>query len=256
MIQPQNYNKLWTKMETPEATASNTGYVDEHFSKHVPIIAYAHGVGTKYNVYITKGIDEPHNYDEVVNLLENVVTEDDYVAMYLTTPGGYIVSAMRIMDAMDNCVCPIEGILSGETASAGTAIAMKCDYLTIGKYANMMLHQWTTMYYGTARQIDIEYKFSREILKGWMMDTYKHFLSEEEVDNMLMGTDIYLGRDDILARWENVSKARELENQEMYLQTVKDTVDERIADLVALGYVVAPPVYDTEAKPKSRVKKK
>lgn len=241
MIKHKNYN--------------DSTLLDIVFSKHVPIISTPNADGSMlYSIYITKEIAEAHHYDELSYLLSNTVKETDTVNMYLSTPGGYINSAMYIIDAMTKCPAVITGILSGCVASAGTVIAMACHSLIVHSHTSMMIHNYRGGYYGAAHEIEMDFKFTHPHTQQFMRDLYDGFLTEEECNMVFSGQDKYIGADEIVQRWENVIAKRQLLQDEAEKDEVFSILPQIQEDLAIIGYE-AVPISKTETKTsKTKVK--
>ena len=222
------------------------------FDTHVPIVTTVQGTQTIHSVYLTKEIQDVHEYDELTFLLTNQVTESEVVHMYLNTPGGYINSAITIINSIRQCAAPVIGIITGHVASAGTLIAMACDDIIVQDFASFLLHNYSGGYIGTGHTIEADYKFSHKYTQMFMKEMYTHFLDDKEIDDLFEGKDIYLCKNSITTRWDVVIESRTRENVEYSKQAVLDGLPEISEELALIGYKAVP--IDTD-KSSSKSKK-
>lgn len=225
------------------------------FDKHVPIVGKHNGKGIDYQVFITKEIGAPQLYDELVHLLINEVTEDDTVTFHMCTPGGYVDSAMRILDAMAQCIVPVTVTLSGQTSSAGTIITMGAGTVVAGAYASMMIHQFRTGYWGASHEVEKDFEFNQPHIKKFMRDMYEGFLTSEELDNIFKGQDMYLNADEIISRWNQVVDLRQSMIKQEELNELASEAPVYIEALETLGYKVIAPTVEVDEPKKPRTKK-
>ena len=63
------------------------------------------------------------------------------IKLYITSPGGIVLSAYMIIDAMKACEVPVDTIISGFAASAATIISIHGPRRFMQKNAVMLIHQ-------------------------------------------------------------------------------------------------------------------
>lgn len=63
------------------------------------------------------------------------------IKLYITSPGGIVLSAYMIIDAMKSCEVPVDTIISGFAASAATIISIHGARRFMQKNAVMLIHQ-------------------------------------------------------------------------------------------------------------------
>lgn len=102
---------------------------------------------------------------------------EDYPAtpiwLHVNSYGGYLFDAMAIVDQIQRIKTPVFSIVEGCTASAATLITMSCDRRYIMPSSFMLIHQLSTITWGTYEQIKDEMK-----LLDQMMETLVAFYAE------------------------------------------------------------------------------
>lgn len=210
-----------------------------NYEKYVPIIEVDLPAGKLYKIYITKMITEPSKYDEMCTVLSSC-NDGDKVEVHLTTPGGYLDSANRIVSHLTSTNAETLAVLSGCVASAGTLITLACDNAVMTPYSTFMIHNYSGGAYGKGHELEADINHMQKIYKEMTADSYQHFLSKKEIKTVIKGGDYYFDMDEFNTRWDKVLKAREVElagyqaeYRDAELEMLKTTLDEA-------GYIVTP----------------
>lgn len=151
--------------------------------------------------YLTGAIEEPFLYNELCYQLKTL-PEDYTVSLFINTPGGIIDSAFMIADAIKTAKAKVIGNLSGTVASAGTLITMTCDEVEITPHLSFMIHNYSGGMAGKGHEMKARQKFTDDHLNEAFKSFYSGFLTEEEMDKVIEGTDLWMGSDEVSERWE------------------------------------------------------
>lgn len=152
--------------------------------------------------YITDSIGPPAIYNELCHQLEEA-GEDWDVTLHINTGGGILDSAFMIIDAVKRCKAKVKARLSGTVASAGTIISLACDKLEAAPHLSFMIHNYSGGIQGKGHEMKARQKFSDDQLEAAFEDIYSGFLTETERQRVIEGTDLWMGEDEVLARWED-----------------------------------------------------
>lgn len=162
----------------------------------------------KFNSYI----DEPEHYSEFCDIILSAA-ESDVVEIYFNSGGGNGSSMVEIMNIMDQCKAPIHGFLVGSASSAASYLFLHCDVCYVGKHVDMLCHQVSYRTGGSHHEIKASVDHMDKLEWRLVKDTYKHFLSDDEINDLMNGKQIYLDEFEIAERLENRVKAAEAEHQ-------------------------------------------
>lgn len=188
-----------------------------------------------YDVYITGPISKPGNYLEFFDLLKNA-TANEKINIFLSTPGGRLDTTVQILALMEiteaETICHVMSYI----ASAGTLIALAADNLSVSPFGYMMLHNAS----GGSGYDKIN--LSKQLMDNSVLwceninrSVYANFLTEEEIDQLLVNKDFHFNQAEILERWERVLEARERATEEFEQA-------EREAQQAAIDAALAPTV--------------
>jgi ATP-dependent Clp protease protease subunit len=166
----------------------------------VPVVVDTQNKNIK--VYLTGAIDEPFNYNEMCYLL-TTADEGTTVDLYLNTPGGIIDSAFMVANAIKTSKATVTAHLSGTVASAGTLITMACDKVSITPHLSFMIHNYSGGMAGKGHEMKARQKFTDDHLNEAFKSFYTGFLSEDEMDKVIEGTDLWMGTEEVQERWNS-----------------------------------------------------
>ena len=171
------------------------------WDKTVPIIAK----GNTVTAYLMSEVYEPEVYNELCYTLEH--TDAEQVRLMINNNGGQLDAMLSILDSMSRCNCEIVGVLSGSVASAATMIALSCDKLEVAPHTSFMIHSSSGGVSGKTHETKAYMDFSNENTKRVFNDIYKNFLTQEEIDRVLDGKDMWLNTKDIKERFARMKNA-------------------------------------------------
>lgn len=236
----RNLNK---EINTSGLVPSRNGIGD--FFPHEPTIFAQQSGGTKFTVNITDDFDRPHTFDQVVALL-STATEEDEIVFNINSAGGYVDSLNMLLGWKALCKARQVHVLMGNASSAASAFFLsKADQYIVGEGATMMIHEFQSGVYGTQSNNDRRNSHSSAECRKFVQNTYAAFLSQEEIEDVLKGVEIYLDSEQISKRLEvrlrmiqskqasELSIEDELKIFEGYLKTLSP--DEIQAELDEMG---------------------
>lgn len=193
---------------------------------HSPTIYGVPYGGIKYIVNITDDFDDAKSFDEVVALLANA-TEDDEITWNIVSRGGYITSLEMLLGWKQMCVAKQIHVLTSEAASCATAFFLSpADQYLVFDTASFMIHESSYGSGGTASNVRRHTQHVDKKNDKFVRDTYKGFLSEDEIEDVLKGVEVYLDAEDIrnrLAQRENKLAQEAQEEAVAQLKELEET---------------------------------
>lgn len=154
------------------------------------------------DMYVTGTIEEPYIYNEMCYLL-NTASEDTTINLHINTPGGIVDSAFMIANAISNSKAKVVGYLTGTVASAGTIISMACEELNATPHLSFMVHNYSGGVQGKGHEMKARQKFTDDHLNTAFKQFYSGFLTEDEMDKVIEGADMWMGTSEVNERWAN-----------------------------------------------------
>ena len=189
---------------------------------HSPTIYGVPYGGVKYIVNITDDFDDAKSFDEVVALLANA-TEDDEITWNIVSRGGYITSLEMLLGWKEMCQAKQIHVLTSEAASAATAFFLSpADQYLVFDTASFMIHESNYGSGGTASNVRRHTEHVDKKNDKFIRSTYKDFLDESEIEDVLKGVEIYLDADAIRERLSLREQKRMEQAQEEVAQQMKE----------------------------------
>lgn len=122
-----------------------------------------------------------------------MATDDDQVEIHLACcPGGSVDAGDSFIHAMKKCKAPIHIIASGGVHSMGSQILLIADSFELSDGFCSLIHAGQDGAYGTVPEYHAKSAFDLEFRTRKFKEAYQYFLSEEEIDNVLKGQDLWL----------------------------------------------------------------
>lgn len=138
---------------------------------------------------------------------------DDTVTIYLSSPGGCVsaVDALlhAIKSAQDKGVV-VHCVATGLCASAATFVLLECTSFELSDGFHALIHNGSLGDGGSYNQFRASTTFYLKYMEERLREVYKHFLTEEELDQVMDGKDIWLSPEDWIERYS--------QRNEVYMQ--------------------------------------
>lgn len=193
-------------------------------------LPYSYPRGMVHVLKFDSTIEEPDNYSYFCDVLL-AATEDDIVEIYFATQGGNGDSMITLMNLISTCRAQTHGFLMSSAHSAGSYLFLSCDVLHVGKYASMLCHQVSYGTGGSHHEVKAYVDHMDKEERRLVEETYKYFLSEDEIQSLLNGKQIWLAEDEICTRLENRQKLQEEEHKQKQQQSLEEMFGEDYPEL-------------------------
>ena len=162
-------------------------------------IHFASPAIVKHDIYLYDDIGTPENYVELVQAL-NEATENDIFNIKIATGGGDLDGCIAIIHAIRNTKATVFGHADAIVASAGTIIFLACHNWCIGEFAYFMFHDGGGVMAGKFNETSKQITAIQKLYKQIADKVYKPFFSEEEIQKIMDGADLYQTAEEMAAR--------------------------------------------------------
>jgi len=140
-------------------------------------------------------------YRMVCNKIEEL-TENDVVEFQINSPGGDLTGLVALLHSIRTTEAQTVATIIGDCYSAASLLALSCDVVSVGSLANMLCHSASFHSGGKATDVRHHVNHLTDYAEGIFRECYEHFLSEEEIEDVLAGKELYLNFDEINQRLE------------------------------------------------------
>ena len=165
-----------------------------------------------HHFYISSIIEEPIKYVDMVFRIQTAGPED-IVYIHLNTPGGVLDTGVQIINAMKSTPAHVIAALEGEVASLGTMIFLAADEFVVHDNSSLMIHNYSGGVWGKGHEQIAALTSATKWMEDFMRRMYVPFMTEEEVQRILGGEDLYIHPPEIRERL--LTMVQELERQLM-----------------------------------------
>jgi len=163
---------------------------------YVPILQN----GRHTDIYLTGQIEEPSEYNRVCHILNHSYAGDT-VTLHINNGGGYVDSGFMIIEAITNSKATVTAKLSGTVASVSTIITLSCAEIEIANYIQFMVHNYSGGASGKGHEVKAQVDFTDKELNSAFTEIYGGFLTPHEMELVIAGKDIWMGKEELKARW-------------------------------------------------------
>lgn len=193
------------------------------------IRSYVEPIAHKYHIRIDRDIEECSRYQEEIVQIRQA-SENDIIHVYINSNGGYVSTLGSILSALEQSPAKIVCELELDASSAATFIFLAADEWIVSDNANMMIHEFQYGAAGTSSNVKRQVDHSTKQCERMIRKYYKHFLSDEEIEDVLSGGEIYLDADGIMERLQKRSDAVQKEYEDAQEAAVQEQLEEMMGD--------------------------
>ena len=173
---------------------------------------------SEYDIMFDRDIENSQEFHEEFYTMRQA-SEGDLVNIYMDSMGGACSTISTFEHIKSKSSAHFHGILQGKGFSAGSAIFLLCDIHEVGELSEMMIHTSQQGMRGHSDEIQEFGNQSARTARIMMEKVYKDFLSEEEIEQCLIGKSIWLDATQIK---ERLAKREEVRNQQA-IEEAKET---------------------------------
>ena len=183
---------------------------DEIFAHGTLPIAVDSQVKHIYTIPLDEPIGPPSYYRDAVKAIQDA-NEGDICRVILNSGGGRMDGCSTILHALASTEATTVAEIHGDCYSAASLIALSCDIVQVGENANMLCHSARWGFVGKSEDVVSNALHNKKISDQTMRRIYKHFLSEQEINEVIAGKELWLDADEIC---ERLAQREELSQQE------------------------------------------
>lgn len=186
----------------------------------------------EHTVYIDEELVNPSDWRHELETIRNAAP-DDVVILRINSGGGSDSVMGAFVKAIAESKAHVIGSIEHTCASAATIIWLACDEYILSADAEFMCHTASLGYGGKQNNFHEYALFLNEANKRLIEKYYEAFLSEEEIDNILKGSDIWLGADEIISRLEKRAAHFKAKQEKEQLEAEEAMFAELSADMLS-----------------------
>lgn len=158
--------------------------------------------GTIIDYYLPLVIEEdPANYIDFFRAVRDARSSDKIV-LHINCYGGDCNVAFNIIDVLNTSDAHVEIHVEGACASAATMIMLAGDCWEVSEHSYIMIHAWSGCRIGKWNEQIASFEFDKKWMEEKFRAIYKGFLTEDEIESVLAGKDLYFSSEETVKRLE------------------------------------------------------
>lgn len=158
-----------------------------------------------HTFYLTGEILEPQHYIDMFHRIRTA-NPQDLIYIILNTGGGVLDTGVQLINCMQNSPAKCITVLEGECHSLGTIIFLSGDEFIVNDHGLMMFHNFSGGVFGKGNEQVAQLEATVKWFSKMIKKIYYPFLSEDEIDRLLKGEDLWMDSDEIRKRLKNMIK--------------------------------------------------
>lgn len=169
--------------------------------------------GQSFNIvdyFLSDSIEYKSDYYEFLRAV-NSTTQFDEVHIHINCYGGDLDAAIQIYHSLARCPARICVYVEGACMSAATIIMMVADKIEFCPWSSIMIHAYSGGDFGKYQEIQSASEFHKQWFEQLMYDVYDDFLTKKELQQVLLGKDLWMNADDASNRFKKIFKKRDRE---------------------------------------------
>lgn len=143
---------------------------------------------------------------------------NDVIMLHINTLGGSLDTSIEIINAIQQSQATVVGISEGAVLSAGSLIFFACHAFIIQPMSYFMLHDGSSGVIGKMNENLKSAEFSANHLRSIYYKVYSKFFTDEEINKVLEGSDIYLLAEEAEERVKRVMEEEGEQNEQIELE--------------------------------------
>lgn len=165
---------------------------DTGYKKYITFTGGANG--HVFNIFSDYGIYSDEKWIVLLSHVCAIAEKEDTINFHLTSTGGEIYTALRIINLINNCKAKCHIIVTGVCASAATLITFMPTWesITIDDSSMFLFHTARTLNYGKVNDVAEDTNALNNQVKYIYNNFYSKILTKEEIDRVIDGFEHYI----------------------------------------------------------------
>jgi len=196
----------------------------------------------QHKIRLNGDITEPETFNDELNLIENM-SENDSCTLIINSGGGLLDTCIEFVSAIDETAGHVHGHIAASAHSAASIIFLRCHSYSVSKHADMLIHNGSGGAGGKFSDWVSKTEHDKKRHEMFFKDVYQDFLTDQEIEDVLRGVDIWLDATHIEERLERMIEIRTArmeadaeEQAEAFIEAELEGCDEFSADEDTSGH--------------------
>ena len=157
--------------------------------------------GMIHKVYLSGSIKEPEDYMETFETIRNA-GERDEIYIHINSEGGNLFTAIQFLRVLGETRGTVIASVEGMCMSAATVIFMAAKHHEITNHSVFMFHNYSNKVEGKGGELFDHIVHIRQWGEKLLRDVYSGFLTNDEINFIMDGKDLYMTSEEVASRLE------------------------------------------------------
>lgn len=153
------------------------------------------------HIEFNEEFNHPHEINDDLRVLREAGGDvQEEIHLHINSFGGSASVAVQLINAIQECQAVTVAHIEGDALSTHSLITLACDVIEVSPYSRMLIHSGSLELGGSTSVVKGFLEASNELNNKVFKDVYRGFLSDQEIELVLGGVDIWLDSDEIIER--------------------------------------------------------
>jgi ATP-dependent protease ClpP protease subunit len=189
-------NKKASKFDLADIFGKQTKQDDKSFCKPIMHI---------HEFYLSGVIETADEYIPWFDTIRHAGS-NDAIKIYINSYGGDMNTAIQMLRVINETEATVIASIEGACMSAATMILLAADNVEVSPHSQIMFHNYSGGTIGKGSDMHSQIEFERKWSIKLMNDVYQGFLSKDEIQKLIDGSDIWMDGDEVVKRLEAKNK--------------------------------------------------
>lgn len=172
---------------------------------------FSRPISWQHTFYLSGAIENASNYAEWFEIIRTA-GPDDIVCMNINSMGGSYHTALQFRRVMMESMATISCSIEGECHSAASIIYLSGDQFSVSEGSSMLIHDYSSIVGGKGSEMIRQIQHEKISIDTFLKDVYDKFLTDQEIQNVVSGQDMWLDDDLIIERTQKMVEERDKMN--------------------------------------------
>jgi ATP-dependent Clp protease protease subunit len=152
-----------------------------------------------YRINLNRAIEDVSQFEYAIQAMD-MAGEEDEIEIRLQSPGGSMDATDAFIHSMNGCKAHIHTVATGNCSSAASAILLNSISFELSDNFSSLIHCGSLGTGGAYNEFAASTSFYNKFMPSWVRKTYLGFLSDDEIEGLIKGQDIWLTAEDWIER--------------------------------------------------------
>jgi len=175
-------------------------------------------VSRTYTIRLSRSIGEADEFEDEFQVLA-CAGPNDVVKIIINSDGGIVATALLLCKAIRECEAHTIAFIGMFCSSAATLVALSCEEWEIDTESSFMIHTSTYGSYGKAQEVAAHTRHMDKMIPRLMFNAYTGFLSQDEIQGIVDGKDMWIEGQDLADRLTAFAEYRQALTESIEVDT-------------------------------------